>query len=339
MAKNFTNFQLYAWRGINRQGVETKGVVPAETIESAEAQLRSQGIDIDLLKPQSKLLAMGQFKGIKANEVVIFSRQIATMITADIPLVQALEIVANGIESLSMKTVVLSIYKDVTSGSTLAEALKKFPKQFNNLYCSLVKVGETSGTLDQILNQVASYLERMEVLRGRIKKAMMYPMVVLAVTLIVAVVLLTFIVPQFQQLFQSFGADLPGPTQVVLHLSEALRDHWLLIIGGGVIVVAGLVVFKRRSQGFRNFLNRLTLRLVIFGPLIRKSILARIARTLSLTLSSGIPLVDALECAADVANNKIYHDAILQVRDRVIGGRGLYPALEETNFFRLLCCK
>jgi len=330
---NVIKFDLYAWKGLDRHDVLVKGLLPAESVEAAEAQLSTQGISIVSLKVRPKWLTVGKFKKIRAADVVVFARQMSTMVTAGIPLVQAFEIVANGLDNLSMRAVVLTIHKDVLSGCTFADALLKHPKQFSYLVCSLVKTGEESGTLDILLDQIANYLERIELLKGRIKKAMLYPTVILVVTLGIAGLLLTFIVPQFQDLFASFEAELPMPTQIVIKLSNILVGNWALIFLGIAGSVTTYILLKRKSPGFQHFLDKLALKMFIFGPLVRKSVIARVSRTLSITLSAGIPLVDALECVAEVADNYVYRTAILQIRDDVVSGKQLYTSMEMTRLF------
>ena len=255
------------------------------------------------------------------------------MVAAGIPLVQALEITASGTEKLSMKALVLAISKDVTAGCAFAEALQKHPRYFNRLICSLVNSGETSGTLDTVLDQIAGYLERLEVLKRRIKKAMYYPIIMLTVTLVVAVILLGFVVPQFAELYHSFGAQLPGPTRVVIGLSNFLKNFWWLILILSIAAGFTFITLKQRSKKFKRFLDRLAIRIFIFGPVIRKAILARISRTLEITLGAGIPLVDALRGVAGVANNSVYSDAVLQVREDITSGKQMYVAMSATKLF------
>ena len=328
-----TDYRIYVWTGTNKHGVETKGVLPAENISLAESQLHGQGVEIYTLKEKSKFMAMGMLKSISPSDIAIFARQVSTMVSAGIPLVQSLEIVGSGIEKLSMRAMIMTVHRDVAAGNTLTEALQKHQRHFSHLVCNLIGAGEESGTLDTVLDQIATYLERIQVLKGRIKKAMFYPVMMLVVTTAVAVLLLGFIVPQFAGLFKSFGAELPGPTQVVIALSNGLQHYWWLLLGllGGSIF--GFIYLKRHSQGFREFLDRLTLKLIIFGPLIQKAILARITRTLSITLAAGIPLVDALRSVAGVAGNSVYSDAVLRVRDDVTAGKQISVSMGATEKF------
>jgi len=333
MKTDIIKFRIYTWKGVDDEGVLQKGILPAETIELAETQLRSQGIELTLLKPTPKLLAMGQFKKIVTVDIVVFFRQTATMVSAGIPLVKALDIVSSGLDNLSMRAIVITINNDVKSGLKFSDALKKHPRQFSFLVQSLIRTGEESGTLEVILDQIASHMERVELLKGRIKKAMLYPTIILVVTLTIAVMLLIFIVPQFQDLFASFGAELPLPTQIMINMSDVLQKNGGLIFGGLITAIVAFVYFKRHSISFQRFLDRRVLKVAIFGSLIRKSIIARIARTLSITLAAGVPIANALYCVSDVADNSVYRDAMLRVREDVVGGKQLFTSLQATKLF------
>ncbi|MCH9770234.1 MAG: type II secretion system F family protein, partial [Gammaproteobacteria bacterium] len=286
------------------------------------------------LKPRATLLlSRAVQKKISQADITMFFRQISTMITANIPLVQALEFVANGIESLKMKNLIMTLHFYVSSGETFADALSKYPKYFNNLVSSLIRVGEQSGTLETILEQIATYLERLAVLKGRIKKAMYYPVIMITVMLLLAVLLLGFIVPKFKDMFASFGAELPAPTLFVLNLSYALQNYWwLILIIVGVIFVA-FILLKRKSPKFRKQLAKLSIKVALFGSLIQKAIIARVTRTLSITLAAGIPLVEALNCATNVAGNIIYADSIAQIRDKIIKGADMNAAMRNDPLF------
>lgn len=330
---HFDEYTLYAWTGINKMGVEVKGMVPAENETNATAHLVAQGIEVRSLKAKPRWLVRGQLKDPKLADIVIVMRQLTTMISAGIPLVSSIEIIANGVEKISVRLMLMDIYRSVSGGTTFAEALAKYPKQFNKLACSLISAGEQSGTLDIILDQVATYMERIQILRMRIKKAMFYPVIMLVVTLSVAVLLLGFIVPQFEGLFKSFGAQLPFPTRVVMSISKFLGSKWWLLIGLFIAGIFGYSYGKRTSRAFRYFLDRLALNMPVFGALIRGSILARISRTLAITLAAGIPLVDALKNSSEIANNRLFRDAILKIREDVISGKPLVLSMSLHSMF------
>ncbi len=329
----FGKYNIYEWTGTNKIGLEATGMIPAESDTVAMAQLIAQGVEIRTLKMKPRWMVRGKLKPPKSVEMVVVMQQLSTMISAGIPLVGALEIIANGAEKVSIKLMVMNIYRDVSGGVKFAVALTKYPKQFNKLVTGLVAAGEESGTLDVILNQIANYLERMEVLRSRVKKAMYYPVIMLVVTSAVATLLLGFIVPQFEALFHSFGAKLPLPTRIVVEMGRALTHYWYLIIGFWVGVIYAFIQAKKKSEKFRYLLDRFALNVPIFGELIRKSILARVSRTLSITLGAGISLVEGLKSVAEVANNRIYRDALLRVREDVISGKQFFLSLGATNLF------
>lgn len=333
MMNEFSKYHIYEWVGINKAGLDAKGMLPAESDAAALAQLTAQGVDVRSLKMKPRWMVMRQLKPPSSAEVVIVMQQISTMIAAGIPLITALEIIANGAEKVSVKLMIMDIYRSVSSGTKFADALTKYPKQFNKLVTGLVAAGEESGTLDVILNQIANYLERMEILRSRVKKAMYYPVIMLVVTGAVATLLLGFIVPQFEALFKSFGSQLPLPTRIVVALGHGLTHYWYLILGfiGGSIYA--YIKAKKTSEKFRYFLDKVAIQMPVFGELIRKSILARVARTLSITLGAGISLVEALKSVSEVANNRIYRDALLKVREDVISGKPFFLSLGATNLF------
>lgn len=327
-------YTYYAFVGVDRKGAPLKSTERSDSIEKARLQLEARGITVQEIKPQNTLfIPAAAQKKIKKEDVNLFFRQMSTMLNAGIPLVQGLEFVAVGVESLQVASLIMSIHKHVSAGSTFADSLRQYPKYFSELVCSLVKVGEQSGTLENVLEKVASYLERMEILRGRIKKALFYPATMLIVMLILASGLLTFVVPKFQGMFASFGKELPGPTRVVVALSAFLRHYWWLLFGIIIALVLLHRAAKTRSERYRYFLARLSINIAIFGPLIRKSSIARVVSTLSIALAAGIPLVEALECVARVADNLLYTDAIYAARDDVRHGGELAVALQESKLF------
>jgi len=294
--------------------------------------LRKQGIVVKGIKKKPKALFTFK-KSIKPIDIAIFSRQLATMIKAGIPLTQSFEIVADSLDNPSMKDLVLSIKADIEAGGTFAAALRKHPRYFDDLFCSLVESGEQSGALETMLERVATYKEKSEILKSKIKKAMKYPIAVIVVAVIVTMILLIKVVPVFSDLFSSFGAELPAFTQMVVGMSEWMQSWWFVLI---VIIGAAIIGFseaKKRSKKFRDFLDRLTLRLPIFGNIAYQAIIARFSRTLSTTFAAGVPLIDALDSTAGATNNVVYYNATQQIKNDVATGQQLQFSMRSTNLF------
>ncbi len=327
-------YKMFRWTALDSKGVTVKGCIRAENINQANSLVTAKGLNIVKIRQKPiLLLSREEQKAIKQEEINLFFRQLSTMLNAGIPLAQALEFVSGGVESLKMASLITQLFREVSSGRTLASALERYPKFFDGLICSLVKVGEQSGTLDSVLLRIATYLERMASLKAKVKKALYYPVMVFVVMIGLAVMLLTFIVPRFQGMFKSFGKELPGPTQVIINLSNFLQNYWWLIIVIVVLVVALHIIFKRQYLGYNIFLARTSLKLPIFGNLIKKAIIARSVRTLSVTLSAGVPLSEALTSTARVANNLIYQEALETIRDRVVVGEKMGESMQATDLF------
>ena len=334
MAKAAQTEQLldFVYDGTNRRGEKIKGETTSKSIELARAQLRKQGITVKSIKKKAKPIFSGK-KAIKALDIAIFARQLATMMKAGVPLTQSFEIVADSLDNPSMKELVLKLKVDIESGSNFASALRKHPRYFDDLFCSLVEAGEQAGALETMLERVATYKEKSELLKAKIKKAMKYPMAVIIVAFIVTVILLVKVVPVFADLFHSFGAELPAFTQFVVNLSDWMKKWWII-----VIVVVGLLVIafsesKKRSKKFRDFLDRATLKAPIFGNIAYQAIMARFSRTLSTTFAAGVPLLEALDSTAGATNNVVYYDATQKIKQDVATGQQLQFAMRSTNLF------
>src|SRR5262249_1549594 len=268
-----------------------------------------------------------------AGDIAIFSRQLATMLAAGIPLVQAFEIVGNGHEKPSMQKLILDIKTDVEGGTSLHEALGKHPLYFDDLYVNLVEAGQQAGALENLLDKIATYKEKTEALKKKVKKALFYPAAVLVVAVIVTVILLVFVIPQFESLFKGFGADLPAFTQFVIDLSKFVQsDGFFIAIVLGAAGYA-FVYFKKRSKKMREFLDRLILKMPIIGPILNKAAIARYARTLSTMFAAGVPLVEALESVAGATGNIVYENAVLRMRGEVSTGQRLQRAMDMTGLF------
>jgi type IV pilus assembly protein PilC len=332
MATNAAKSHTFTWQGIDRQGRPTNGEAQGSSQAMVKAQLRKQGIAPKTVKRKPKPL-FGSKKPIKPADIAIFTRQLATMMKAGVPLVQGFEIVAEGLENPSMRDMVMNIKNDVASGTSFAAAISKHPKYFDELFCNLINSGEQSGTLETMLDRVATYKEKTEALKAKIKKAMTYPIAVIVVALVVTGILLVKVVPTFAETFSGFGADLPAFTLMVLGLSEVMQEWWLIILA---VIIASLFLFKearQRSDKVALAADKITLKIPIVGEIVYQSIIARFARTLSTTFSAGVPLVDALDAVAGTAGNIIYSDAIKRIRDDVTTGQQLYTAIRNTDLF------
>ncbi len=321
----------FSWEGTDKRGKRVKGKLVAVSETAVRSELRRQGVVPVKIRKQTTLLS-SEGK-VTPADIAIFSRQLATMMTAGVPLVQAFEIIGNGHEKPAMQKLVLSIKGSVESGSTLADSLARHPLHFDDLFVNLVQAGEQAGALETLLDKIATYKEKTEAIKKKIKKALFYPAAVLVVAFIVTGILLVQVIPQFENLFQGFGADLPAFTQKVINLSQFVREQgWLIVIG----IVAGVSTFiyvKKRSRKFRHFLDRVALKLPVVGEILTKAAIARYARTLSTMFSAGVPLVEALESVAGATGNIVYEEAILGMKEEVSTGQRLQRAMQDTELF------
>jgi type IV pilus assembly protein PilC len=320
----------FSWEGRDKKGTRIKGKSVAADEQSLRAELRRQGVAPSRIRKQRQAVHGGK---VNAGDIAVFSRQLATMLAAGIPLVQAFEIVGAGNDKTAMRQLILDIKAEVEGGTSLHESLGKHPLYFDDLFVNLVEAGEQAGALETLLDKVATYKEKTEALKKKIKKALFYPAAVLAVALLVTTILLIFVIPQFQSLYKGFGADLPAFTLFVIGLSEFVQHKgiYLLIVGVGIIF--GFMYFKKRSRAMREFLDRASLRLPVVGPILRKAAIARYARTLSTMFSAGVPLVEALESVAGATGNIVYENAVLRMRDEVATGQRLQRSMENTGLF------
>lgn len=326
----------YTYKGVDRKGNKVDGEIDGSSQALVKAQLLKQGIRVNSVRKKPKPLFGGGGKAIKPADIAVFSRQLATMMKAGVPLVQAFDIVADGLENPRMRTLVLSIRDDVASGGGFAASLRSHPKYFDDLFCNLVEAGEQSGALETMLDRIATYKEKTEALKAKIKKAMTYPIAVVVVAVVVTAILLIKVVPQFASTFSSFGADLPAFTLFVVGLSDLAQERWFVALLGTGAFIFGFRELKRRSDSFAYLVDRYVLKLPVVGNIIYLSIMARFGRTLSTTFAAGVPLIDALTSVAGAAGNRIYRDAILQVRDDVSTGLQLNAALRAKGIFPIL---
>ncbi|MHB8741788.1 MAG: type II secretion system F family protein [Sulfuricaulis sp.] len=325
-------FDAFIWEGVDKQGKKAKGVMEAASVAFVNATLRRQGINPVKVVKQRKA-AFSFKKKITGKDISIFTRQLSTMLTSGIPLAQSFDIVGKGHENPSMQNVIMTIKQDIESGTALAPALGKFPLYFDALYCNLVQAGEQAGILDGILDKVATYKEKIESIKGKIKSALFYPAAVVVVAFIITSVLLVFVIPQFQSLFSSFGADLPAMTKMVIGLSQVFQDWWWAIIGGMV----GTVVFTgysyKRSIKMQHSLDRILLRFPIIGGIVKKATIARFARTLATMFAAGVPLVEALDSVAGAAGNRVYYEGTMAIKSDVSTGMQLQASMNATGLF------
>lgn len=324
----------FTYEGIDRRGQKVKGEVSSKSMALAKAQLRKQGINAQkVYQKRSNPLGGVRAKKVSPLDIAILTRQLATMMKAGVPLVQSFEIVADGLDNPTLKDVVLGLKSEVEGGNSLASALRKYPLYFDELFCSLVNSGEQSGALETMLDRVAVYKEKSEMLKMKIKKAIKYPLTVVIVAIIVSCVLLLKVVPVFQDLFKGFGAELPAFTQMVIDMSKWLQAYWFIFLAGLLGAGFGFVEAKKRSVAFANWLDRTVLKLPIVGDLAYKSTVARYCRTLATTFSAGVPLIDALQSCAGAAGNVVYRDAILRIRDDVATGQQLGFSMRQSGLF------
>lgn len=322
----------FVWEGVNSKRQKTGGEIEATSLAQARSQLRKQGIRVKKVKKKPKPL-FSRGKSVKAADISFASRQMATMIGAGIPIAQTLKAIGKGHENGGMEKLMLSLSSDVESGTALSSALTKHPKHFDRLYTSMVEAGEESGKLDTLLDRVATYKEKMEILKSKVKSALMYPLIVLAISVIVIILLLLFVIPQFEALFQGFGADLPTLTRMIVDASKWIQEKWWIFFLGVFLVVAIFMFFYRRSHKFRFFLDKVLLRSPVIGMITRKSAYARFSRTLAIIFGAGVPLVDGMDTVAASTGNRVYEKAVLDVKTEVATGRGLGSSLASTKKF------
>ncbi|MBL3600739.1 MAG: type II secretion system F family protein [gamma proteobacterium endosymbiont of Lamellibrachia anaximandri] len=324
---------LYAWEGSDKRGSRITGETRASNVALVRAELRRQGVVPLKIRKKSAPLFGSRKKKIGSGDIAIFSRQLATMMSAGVPMVQAFEIIGRGHENPSMQDLILAVKADVEGGTALANALKKHPLHFDDLFCSLVSAGEHAGVLESLLHKIALYKEKTESIKGKIKKALFYPIAVIVVAIVVTAIIMIFVIPQFEQLFRGFGADLPVFTRVVINIAHVVQNWWWAILGG--VVLAGYLIGGtwKRSRTFRQRVDRILLKMPILGPILNKAAISRFARTLSTMSTAGVPLVEALESVAGATGNVVYSDAVLRMREDVATGQSLQLAMRQRNLF------
>jgi type IV pilus assembly protein PilC len=320
---------VYEWEGKDRNGKQVRGELRAAGTNQVQAALRRQGVLLTKVKKRR----MRAGKSIKPKDIAIFTRQLATMMKAGVPLLQAFDIVGRGNANPSVAKLLNDVRSDVETGTSLSAAFRKFPKYFDNLYCNLVEAGEAAGILEELLDRLATYMEKTEAIKSKIKSALMYPTSVVVVAFVVVAIIMIFVIPAFKEVFTSFGADLPAPTLIVMGISEVFVAYWWLIFG---VLGGGIYFFLqawKRNEKVQRVMDRLLLRLPIFGTLIDKSCVARWTRTLSTMFAAGVPLVEALDSVGGASGNSVYADATAKIQQEVSTGTSLTSAMTNANVF------
>ncbi|WP_102945221.1 MULTISPECIES: type II secretion system F family protein [unclassified Stenotrophomonas] len=333
VARSTMELQPFVWEGTDKRGVKMKGEQVAKNANLLRAELRRQGIMPGVVKPKPKPLFGAAGKAVGSKDISFFSRQMATMMKSGVPIVSALEIIGSGHKNPRMKKLVDGIRADIEGGSSLYEAISKHPVQFDELYRNLVRAGEGAGVLETVLDTVATYKENIEALKGKIKKALFYPAMVVAVAIIVSGILLVFVVPQFEEVFAGFGAELPAFTQMIVNLSRFAVSYWWVMLLGAVGAFAGFIYTYKRSPKLQHTMDRLILKVPVIGEIMNNSSIARFARTTAVTFKAGVPLVEALGIVAGATGNKVYEEAVLRMRDDVSVGYPVNMAMKQVNIF------
>ena len=324
---------LYSWEGTDKRGSRITGESSATNIAMVRADLRRQGINPLKIRKKAKPFFSAGKKKITTADISVFSRQLATMMSSGVPMVQAFDIVGRGHENPSMQELILSIKADVEGGTALADALKKHPLQFDDLFVNLVRAGEHAGVLEGLLDKIATYKEKTESIKAKIKKAMFYPISIIVVAVVITAVIMIFVIPQFENLFTSFGADLPVFTKLVIAIAHFVQGYWWGILGAAI--AAGYIIsgIWKRSRKFRQTVDRMLLKLPVIGMILNKSAIARFSRTLATMSAAGVPLVEALESVAGATGNVVYSDAVLRMQEDVATGQSLQLAMKQRNLF------
>jgi len=326
----------FLWEGLNKQGGKISGETNGASLALVRADLRRKGIKpIKVRKKPKPLFGSGGKKKGKCTpkDIAIFSRQMSTMMASGVPLMQSFDIIGKGHEKPAMQELIMAVKAHVEAGNTLSDALALYPLQFDSLYCNLVNAGEQAGILETLLDKIATYQEKTEIIKSKIKKAMFYPIAIVVVSFIVTTILLLFVIPQFQEMFNSFGGDLPALTQLVINMSIWLQSYWYILFGAIFASGFTFVRLKRSSEKFRDLLDKLVLKLPIIGDILTKATIARFARTLSTMFAAGMPLVDAMDTVAGAAGNSVYSKGIKRMKIEVSTGTTLNQSMQATKLF------
>jgi type IV pilus assembly protein PilC len=324
---------LYSWEGTDKRGSRITGETNATNVAMVRADLRRQGINPLKIRKKARPLFSAKKKKITSGDIAVFSRQLATMMSSGVPMVQAFDIVGRGHENPAMQELILSIKADVEGGTALADSLKKHPLQFDDLFVNLVKAGEHAGVLEGLLDKIATYKEKTESIKAKIKKAMFYPVSIIVVAIVITAVIMIFVIPQFEDLFSSFGADLPVFTKLVVNAAHYVQDYWWAMLGSAIATGFVLSNIWKRSRKFRQTIDRMLLKVPVIGMILEKSAIARFSRTLATMSAAGVPLVEALNSVAGATGNVVYSDAVLRMQEDVATGQSLQLAMKQRNLF------
>jgi type IV pilus assembly protein PilC len=325
--------EVFVWEGTDKRGMKIKGEFQAKSANFVRAELRKQNINPTLVKPKPKPLFGKAGKRITALDIAVFSRQIATMLQSGVPMVQSFEILSGGQKNPRMTEMLDDIRNNISGGSTLYEALGRHPVQFDELYRNLVKAGEGAGVLDTVLDTLATYKERIEALKGKIKKALFYPAGVMIVAMLVSAVLLIFVIPQFEDVFKNIGAELPAFTMMYVKASRFMVAWWWALLAVMIGAIVGFITIYKRSIKIQHLVDRMMLKLPIIGQILHQSAIARFARTLGLTFRAGVPLVEALEICGGATGSIVYNQAVMRIKEDVAVGYPLNMAMKQINIF------
>jgi type IV pilus assembly protein PilC len=327
------NLQAFEWSGINGQGKRVRGVLHVPDAKDVQVELRKQGVELINFKLRKEInLSFGK-KKVKLKNILLFTRNLSTMLASGLPILQALEVISHDKDNASMQSFIAKLRSNIAGGKTLAETFAEYPEYFSELYSSLIKAGEKSGTLDKILQRLGNYLDRSENLRKKVKKALIYPAAIVTVAFIVSSIMLIFVVPKFKTLFDSFGAKLPLFTRIILAISNFMQSYWWVVVL--MIILASWLIRRglRTSAKFHYWVDEKLLQLPIIGPILRRAIIARFARTLSTTIESGMPITDAMRSMIDIMGNKVYSKGVAQICNDITSGHQLNVSMSSTKLF------
>ncbi|MGE8246913.1 MAG: type II secretion system F family protein [Stenotrophomonas maltophilia] len=333
VARSTMELQPFVWEGTDKRGIKMKGEQPAKNANLLRAELRRQGIMPSVVKPKPKPLFGSAGSPVGAKDIAFFSRQMAIMMKSGVPIVSSLEIIGSGHKNPRMRKLVDSVRTDIEGGSSLYEAISRHPVQFDELYRNLVRAGEGAGVLETVLDTIATYKENIEGLKGKIKKALFYPAMIVAVAIIVSAILLLFVVPQFEEVFSSFGAELPAFTQIIVSASRFMVSYWWALLGVVLVSIFGFIYAYKRSPKMQHTMDRWILKVPVIGQIMNNSAIARFARTTAVTFKAGVPLVEALGIVAGATGNKVYEEGVLRMRDDVSVGYPVNMAMKQINLF------
>ncbi len=333
VARSTSELQPFVWEGTDKRGVRMKGEQPAKNANLLRAELRRQGIMPSVVKPKPKPLFGAAGSAVGAKDIAFFSRQMAIMMKSGVPIVSSLEIIASGHKNPRMRKLVDSVRTDIEGGSSLYEAISRHPVQFDELYRNLVRAGEGAGVLETVLDTIATYKENIEALKGKIKKALFYPAMIITVAIVVSAILLLFVVPQFEEVFKSFGAELPAFTQMIVAASRFMVSYWWVMLAVVLGSLFGFIYAYKRSPAMQHNMDRIVLKIPVIGQIMNNSAIARFARTTAVTFKAGVPLVEALGIVAGATGNKVYEEKVLRMRDDVSVGYPVNMAMKQVNLF------